>query len=44
MQAWKVFGTKGIEDFSQHEDTLNFNALTCKVDFDKIQNNCDLDF
>jgi hypothetical protein len=42
-QAWKIFGTKCLEDFSQCEDMLDFNALTCKTDFDIIQNNCDLD-
>jgi hypothetical protein len=40
MQALRIFA-KGFEDSLQHEDTLNFNVLTCKIDFDKIQNNCD---
>jgi hypothetical protein len=41
MQAWGIFGTKGLENSSQHEDTLDFNAFTCKMDFNRIQNSCD---
>jgi hypothetical protein len=44
MRAWRIFGAKGLEDSLQHEDTLDFNALTCKVDFDEIQNNYDSNF
>jgi hypothetical protein len=43
MQAWRFFGVKGFENVLQCEDTLDFNALNCKMDFDKIQNSCDLD-
>jgi hypothetical protein len=43
-QAWKFFGTKGLEDSSQCENMLDFNALTCKRDFDIIQNSCDLNY
>jgi hypothetical protein len=41
MQAWKNSGAKGLEDSSQHEDMLDFNAFICKMDFDRIQNSCD---
>jgi hypothetical protein len=40
MQTWKVFEAKGLDDSSQCEDMLNFNALTYKANFDKIQNDC----
>jgi hypothetical protein len=39
MQAWKFFGLESLEDFLQSEDTLDFNVLTYKIDFDKIHNN-----
>jgi hypothetical protein len=41
MQAWRIFEAKGLEDSLQHEDTLDFNAFTCKIDFDRIPNSCD---
>jgi hypothetical protein len=41
MQAWKFFGAKGLEDFSQCENTLDFTVLTYKMDFDILQNSCD---
>jgi hypothetical protein len=41
-QAWRIFGAKGLEDSLQCEDTLDFNVLTYKMDFDRIQNSCDL--
>jgi hypothetical protein len=41
MQAWRISEAKGLEDSLQHENTLDFNALTCKIDFDRIQNICD---
>jgi hypothetical protein len=41
MQAWRIFEAKDLENSLQHEDTLDFNALTCKTNFDRIQNNCD---
>jgi hypothetical protein len=41
MQAWRIFGAKGFEDSLQHENMLDFNAFTCKMDFDRIQNSCD---
>jgi hypothetical protein len=43
MQAWRIFGAKGLKDSWQCEDTLDFNAFTYKMDFDRIQNNCDFD-
>jgi hypothetical protein len=43
MQAWSFFGAKGLENSLQREDALDFNVFTCKMDFDKIQNNCHLD-
>jgi hypothetical protein len=41
MQAWKFFGAEGFEDSLQCEDTLDFNVFICKMDFDRIKNNCD---
>jgi hypothetical protein len=41
MQAWRIFGAKGLKDSLHHENTLDFNAFTFKMDFDKIQNSCD---
>jgi hypothetical protein len=41
MQAWNFFEAEALEDSSQHEDILDFNAFTCKMDFDKIKNSCD---
>jgi hypothetical protein len=40
-QGWRIFGAKGLEDSLQCEDTLDFNVLTYKMDFDRIQNSCD---
>jgi hypothetical protein len=42
MQAWGVFEAKGFKDFTQRENTFNFNALNIKMDFDIIQVTCDL--
>jgi hypothetical protein len=42
MQAWGVFEAKGFKDFTQHENTFDFNALIIKMDFDIIQGTCDL--
>jgi len=41
MQVWNFFGVEGLEDASQCEDTLDFNVLTYKMDFDIIQNSYD---
>jgi len=41
MQAWSFFGVEAFETSLQRENTLDFNVFTCKMDFDKIQNNCD---
>jgi hypothetical protein len=38
MQAWRIFGGRGLVDSLQCEDTLDFNVFTCKTDFDKIHN------
>jgi hypothetical protein len=32
------FGVEGLEIFSQHEDTLDFNVFTYKMENFKIQN------
>jgi hypothetical protein len=37
------FGAEAFENVLQCENTLDFNALNCKMDFDRIQNSCDLD-
>jgi hypothetical protein len=33
MQPWSCFGAEGVEKILQHEDTLDFNAFTCKYGF-----------
>jgi hypothetical protein len=41
MQAWRIFGGERLEDSSQHEGKLDFNAFSCTMDFDRIQYSCD---
>jgi len=43
MKAWRIFGVEAFENVLQCEDTLDFNVLNYKMDFERIQNSCDLD-